>query len=196
MLPGDFLLSVCFLEGSKLKQFYGLGWNSWVETCFPGGDPVLWGATVLAHVQPRWGRVITLGSKTFQWQESWKSLIEWLSWRFSLLPLLLIKILSLQCSALFMTCAVRCRTHFSFGKISTNHCTFGMWGIIFQYPVSLFRCFWLTTCSTVSLVIIPPWCQTESYLVIIMHVLHITVFFAKSNQIIFEKSRKLYCEQT
>ena len=41
---------------------------------------------------------------------------------------------------------------------------------------SLFRWFWLTTCPTVYLIVLLWWCKTESYLVIIMHLWHTTVF--------------------
>ena len=93
-----------------------------------------------------------------------------------------------------MTCAVRCRTHFSCGRSQPNIVLLAC-EEQFSTTRSLFRCFWLTTCPTVSLVFILWWCQTESYLVIIMHLLHNCVF-EKSNQIIFEKSLQLYCEQT
>ena len=106
-------------------------------------------------------------------------------------------VFAVQC-ALYDLCSAMQKT-FYHGKISTNLCTFPIWGTISNIW-SLFSCFWLTTCSVSVVIILLQWCKTESLLVIMQCKYCIWLkcvnWKVNLNQITFEKSLELYCEQT
>ena len=66
--PRFILLIVCFIRGIEYWSYHD-GSHVSYHLDISGSDPVLRGATVLAHLQPGRRRVIT--QKTLLWQESW-----------------------------------------------------------------------------------------------------------------------------
>ena len=170
------------------------GWRVHLNTS--GGDPVLWGATFLAHIKPGWGWVINRGSKTLLGQENWTTWIKKEIFMFSSdQP---DPVLAVQCAP-YDLCSAMQKT-FSHRKISTNLCTFFIWRTVTNIW-SLFSCFWLTTCSvSVLMILLQSW-KRESFPVI-MHYASIAYNCevcilkgqSKSNHI--EKYLELYCVQT
>jgi hypothetical protein len=136
--PRFILLIVCFIRGIEYWSYHD-GSHVSYHLDISGSDPVLRGATVLAHLQPGRRRVIT--QKTLLWQESWSR------------PAI---------SSVRSLWPVRCKKPFPAQDLKTKPCTFPTRVKPIQYLV--FSYFWLTTCPVFVVLILFLWQKVSWWL--------------------------------